>query len=361
MLQAVNQVGELVPIWKMNRDEIKQKRKERFFCPDCSEPLMIKAGMKNTPHFAHHSKSNCTLSGEGSYHENGKKDIYLWLHEQGYQVALEHYFPDIRQRADVYLELKKKRIAIEYQCAAISIQEICQRTAGYRSIGVIPIWILGANKLQRRGTHSLNIPSNDHAFLHQFHPSLPTSIFYYCSNTKRLIIYQDLIFLSKTKVFGALHISPLTSLVWSDLFRPRYCNKKLFNKYWNKQKEKWRNRPVPYYQREETKWRQWLYLHQLNILSLPSFIYLPITTQYLMKSPPWIWQSRLYVDLILIKEFFTISQAMHLLRDHYHPADNFSLIQTTNHPVSEYLQLLVRIGILKGVSEANYQVNRTTV
>ncbi len=139
MLQAVNQSGELVPLWKLNRDQIKQMRKEKFFCPACHERLMIKAGTKNTPHFAHHRKSNCSLSGEGSYHENGKKDIYLWLHARGYQVTLEHYFPNIKQRADISLEVKKKKIAIEYQCAPISIQEICRRTAGYRSIGVIPI------------------------------------------------------------------------------------------------------------------------------------------------------------------------------------------------------------------------------
>ncbi|QGH35618.1 hypothetical protein GI584_16880 [Gracilibacillus salitolerans] len=361
MLQAVNQTGELVPIWKMNLDEIKQKRKERFFCPACREPLMIKAGLKNTPHFAHHRKSNCNLSGEGSYHENGKKDIYLWLVAQGYQVTLEHYFADIKQRADIFLEMKKKRIAIEYQCARISIQEMCRRTQGYRSIGVIPIWILGANKLQRKGTHSISITSNDQAFLHQFHHSLPLSIFYYCSNTKRLIIYQDLIFLTKTKTFGSLHISKLSSLGWRDLFRSRYRNKELFHKYWQQQKQQWRNRPVPPYQREEMNWRQWLYLHQLNTQSLPSFIYLPISTQYQMKSSPWIWQSRLYIDLFLKKEYFTIDQAMHLLRNHYYSSNYFPLIQPSNHPISEYLQLLVRIGILKEVSETNYQVNRTTV
>ncbi|MGP4041163.1 competence protein CoiA [Gracilibacillus sp. D59] len=361
MLQAVNQKGELVPIWKMNRDEIKQKRKQQFFCPACKEPLMIKAGLKNTPHFAHYSKSNCALSGEGSYHENGKKDIYLWLSDQGYQVQLEHYFPDIKQRADVFLEMKKKRIAIEYQCAAITIQEICRRTEGYRSIGVIPIWILGANKLQRKGTQSLRIPSNDQTFLHQFYPSLPLSIFYYCSNTKRFIIYQDLIFLSKTNTFGAIHISSLSSLLWQDLFQPRYRNKALFRKYWQQHKQKWRNKPSSPYQRQENEWRQWLYLHQLNVQTLPSFIYLPITTQFQLKTPPWIWQSRLYIDLILKKEYFTTDQAIHLLRDHYHSSDCFPLVLPTNDPVGEYLRILVRIGILKDVSETKYQVNRTTV
>ncbi|WP_208590179.1 competence protein CoiA [Gracilibacillus suaedae] len=361
MLQAVNQTGELVPIWKMNRDEIKQKRKEKFFCPACNEPLIIRAGMKNTPHFAHHSKSNCSLSGEGSYHENGKKDIYLWLHAQGYPVKLEHYFPGIKQRADIFLEMEKKKIAVEYQCASISIQEICRRTAGYRSIGVIPIWILGANKLKRKGAHSLSIPCNDQAFLHQFRQSLPLTLFYYCSDTKHLIIYQDMIFLSKTNTFGSMHVSKLASLSWPDLFQPRYRDKDLFHKYWQQQKHQWRNRPVPSYQREEMNWRQWLYLHQLNVQTLPSFIYLPITTQYQMKSPPWIWQSRLYIDLFLKKDHFTIDLAKQLLRGHYHSSDYFPLIQPRNHPICEYLKLLVRIGILKKLSETKYQVNRTTV
>lgn len=360
ILQALNQTGELIAIWKMNQEEISQKKEEIFYCPECKERLLIKAGLKNTPHFAHYPKSKCTLSGEGSYHENGKKDIYLWLKEQGYLVELEYYLPNIKQRADIYLEINGKRIAIEYQCAPISTLEICQRTKGYQSIGVIPIWILGANKLKRNGAHSLSITSNNLAFLHKFHSSLPISQYYYCSNTKSWIIYQDMIFLSKTKTYGSLHISSLPALKWQDLFRPRYRNKDLFHHYFQQYKKKWRHRPVPQTHREEINWRKWLYLHHFNTQSLPSFSYLPITTQYQMKTAPWIWQSKLYIELLLKKDYFTINQAKYLLRAHYHPSTHFPLILSVNDPVCEYLKLLVRIGILRDVSATKYQVNRTT-
>ncbi|GAE93574.1 competence protein CoiA [Gracilibacillus boraciitolerans JCM 21714] len=127
MLQAFNQHGELVPIWKMTRQEIEQRYKESFYCPSCREQVIIKAGIKNTPHFAHQQKSECVQTGEGSYHENGKKDMFNWLQSQGYHVKLEYYHPQINQRSDIFLQLGKKQIAIEYQCAKISKQEALMR------------------------------------------------------------------------------------------------------------------------------------------------------------------------------------------------------------------------------------------
>ncbi|MDX8045795.1 competence protein CoiA family protein [Gracilibacillus sp. S3-1-1] len=362
MLQAENEQGDLVPLWQLAREQIKQIKDKNFYCPGCKEKVLIKAGWKNTPHFAHQKQTNCTLStGEGIYHENGKKDIYVWLKKQGFTVHLEYYLPAIKQRADIYLEVNKKRIAIEYQCATISRNEIMERTNGYRSIGIIPIWILGANKLRRKAASSLHIPSANQAFLHQFHPSFPISLYYYCSDEKKWIIYQDIIFLSKTLTYGVLHVKSLSSTLFQDLFKVRTRNRQSFHSYWHKYKSKWKHRPAPNYYQEETNWRQWLYLHQLTVQSLPTYSYFPITTQFQMKTPPWIWQSKLYVELFLTHDIFTIQEAQYLLQKHYLPAEHFPLIQVNQDPIGEYLQQLVHINILQKVSNISYKVVHTIV
>ncbi|WP_073198632.1 competence protein CoiA [Gracilibacillus kekensis] len=361
MLNAFNHNGEVVPIWKMNRQQIQKRRKETFYCPSCKELVIIKAGVKNTPHFAHKAKSECIHSGESSYHENGKKDLYEWLKKQGYQVDLEYFLPNINQRPDLFLQIGEKQIAIEYQCASISREEVRMRTKGYQSRGIIPIWILGANKLKRIDQHSLKIRTNEHPFFHQFHPSYPLSIFYYCSNTKRMIVYQDITFFTRTKTFGILKSFTIHSLSWQEMFHPRYHNRNTCHASWLKHKEKWRLRPVSPYQKQEIAWRQWLYIHQYHIQDLPSFVYLPISTQFRMNSSPWIWQSRIYIDILLTNDYFTLNQAIHLVQFHLHPSHHFPLVNKTKNPVHEYLLQLERIGILEVVHPNGFRQKRTTV
>ncbi|UOQ86509.1 competence protein CoiA [Gracilibacillus salinarum] len=361
MLQAVDDTGHSVTIWNMPRSEIPIIRQRALYCPVCKESVIVKAGLRNIPHFAHYRSSECVHSGEGSYHEHGKLDLYLWLKHQGYQVKLEYYFSELNQRADMLLLIKDKRIAIEYQCATIPIDQIVSRTKGYLEAGILPVWILGATKMKRTGSNSLHISTTDQSFLYQPHPSLPIRIFYYCSETKRMIIYQDLLFLTNTKTAGTLQSFALERLSWKDLFRPRPLPRKWFTTYWQHYRKKWPHRPVSPYQKKETEWRQWLYLRNLTVHSLPDYVYLPTRFQYLLTTPPWVWQSLLYVDLFQKKERFTLPQATSLLKHHIHPPAYFPLVSNRNDPVFEYLQLLVRIGILKDNDQNHYAVNRTTV
>ncbi|WP_439644456.1 hypothetical protein [Gracilibacillus boraciitolerans] len=154
----------------------------------------------------------------------------------------------------------------------------------------------------------------------------------------------------------------LGTLKWRELFLPRYHDKSALQMYWTKHKKKWLYQPISYYQKQEKAWRHWLYIHQTNIQNLPNYVYLPISSQFLFNcTPPWIWQSRIYMDLILAFDYFTLSQVSHLLQEHYISSDLFPLITTTYHPVQEYLHLLVQLGILKMVEKNGYIVKRTTV
>ncbi|GAB2532959.1 competence protein CoiA [Gracilibacillus alcaliphilus] len=361
MLQAINQDGQVVAIWSVDRQEIEQMRSMTFYCPACKQPLIIKAGSKKSPHFAHRVDKGCALSGESSYHDEGKKDIYVWLKRQGYKVYLEHHIAEINQRPDILLEIANKRIAIEYQCAAISQQEMLKRTAGYRSVQIHPIWILGGNRLKRQSADTLHVSIADQVFLSQIHPVYPLALYYYCSASKQIASFQDIIFVTRRTAFGNLTFKKLSGLTWQELFQPHYRSKSLFQRFWRRKKEKWRYQPASPYHQQEQVWRQWLYLNQLQITDFPSYVYLPITSQYQMKSAPWIWQSRLYVDLFLQRQQFFRSEAEHILHDHYLPLEQFPLINNKTNPIDEYLQLLIRFQVIKKITSNQYQVNHSTV
>src|SRR5699024_1295962 len=101
MLQAKTQDGKLLTLASHTKAEILQWRtKTSFFCPVCQNKVILKAGNKVIPHFAHHGKSGCPAreGGEGAYHEKGKLMLYQWLKYQGINVRLEVFLSDIKQR-----------------------------------------------------------------------------------------------------------------------------------------------------------------------------------------------------------------------------------------------------------------------
>src|SRR5690625_1294909 len=152
VLQAKNKQGDLVTLAMLPRKQIKLlRKKERFFCPECGEAVIVRAGTKIIPHFAHRSNVNCTnyARGEGVYHEQGKLLLYKWLLSQHISTELEPYLPDIRQRPDLFIRINQRKIAIEYQCARMPLEVIRKRNEGYQKANITPIWILGANQFKR--------------------------------------------------------------------------------------------------------------------------------------------------------------------------------------------------------------------
>ncbi|SER86982.1 Competence protein CoiA-like family, contains a predicted nuclease domain [Gracilibacillus ureilyticus] len=362
MLQAIDSKGRIVTLYSLDAGILAQMKEEgQFYCPDCKEELIIRAGRKVTAHFAHRKKSACLHSGEGSYHAKGKLDLYQWLKKQGIEVFLEHYISEIKQRPDLLVKLGTRTLAIEYQCARISLTELRSRTEKYRQIGMIPVWILGANNLNRLSSQLIKITSHDAAYIHQFHEHFPQIIYYYCSSQKQLIFFQDFYFLTQTKAYGNFTVKPLEKCTFKEFFLIRKLPTQQLLQIWRKELKNWRNRPVSFHQRRETEWRKWLYLHKFNTQTIPYYVNIPVQSEFMMKTPPWIWQSCLYLDLIVKRREFSLKDAADLVHNHLYPARDFPLLHAPLHPVKEYFQLLERIGILKSCKQNVYVVVRTAV
>ena len=360
MLQAKSHHGGLVTLATLTKAEIeRQKAEQQFYCPVCNGQVIIKAGSRMIPHFAHKSTLHCPSSegGEGPYHEKGKLLLYQWLKSQHLQVELEAHLPEINQRPDLLLTINGKKIAIEFQCARIPIGQIKQRNKGYQALQITPLWILGANRFKRQTKNHFKTDQFTLQFVHQFSSASPRTLFYFCPDTKQFTIIQDMYFPKMGQALGRFYFAALPRLRFTDLFCQHTFSQFHLFELWDKEKKNFRLKQRTHLYGKELAWHQWLYIKRTHVEYLPSLIYLPIAAQYRMKSPLWNWQSRLVIDLLHplpLGGQFSIESCKHLLRQHVHQVNDFPLIQSNESPIKQYLHLLEKLQVIKQLSPHHY-------
>ena len=151
ILTALNENKQLITLTrKYPRNQLLEIRScERFYCPQCKEPVQLKIGQVMIPHFAHKKQSYCqqTFSeGETAIHLLGKCQLYEMFQKLHLNVRLEPYLSELSQRPDILVERDRQQFAIEFQCSTIPIPQIETRTSGYLQANMIPIWILKTPK-----------------------------------------------------------------------------------------------------------------------------------------------------------------------------------------------------------------------
>lgn len=362
MLQAKLNNGKLITLASLTKVEIEQLklRQRDFYCPTCNNQVIVKAGSKMIAHFAHRSTIDCPSyeGGEGTYHEQGKLLLYQWLKSQQLHIKLEAYIPEINQRPDLLLEVNGKRIAIEYQCARIPIEQIKQRNEGYQHAGITPIWIIGAIRLKRQTKNHLKIDQLTLHLTHQFSSDYPLILYYFCPHTLQFITFQDLYFTKTDQAIGKLNVVALNRINFQAMFSKQLFAKSEVYLLWKKEKQQFRLKQRNRLYGKELAWHQWLYLKGTHLEHLPSIIHLPVASQYRMKTPTWNWQSRLCVDLLHPRPLegqFSVTSCEQLLRKHIQHPDTFPLISSLANPVEQYLQHLVHLDIIKQLSPNHYQ------
>ncbi|AIF45222.1 competence protein CoiA [Virgibacillus sp. SK37] len=364
MLQAMTKKGVLVTLPHATRNEIMEWKKAQmeFYCPVCKERVMMKAGIKNIAHFAHYQEGECTANegGEGAYHEKGKLALYNWVAGQQINVQLEEYLPQIQQRPDMLVNLKGRKIAIEYQCVRIPTHIIQQRNKGYMLAGITPIWILGMTLFQRKVATQFKINDFLTQFIHQFSPDYPLCIYFFCAETFQFLSIHDIYILRTGTATGKFHIQSLPTIGFLDLFTSKKIKPKELYTLWMKEKHRFRlYQPTRLFGKSK-KWYQWLYLKGLHRETLPSLIHLPVVFQMRMKSPLYEWQSRLLLDYlspIPIGASFTLSSCHTFLSRHHQLTEQFPLLHSPANPIQEYLEHLVVLKILDRLN-GNYVKRR---
>ncbi|RDW18274.1 hypothetical protein CWR48_11870 [Oceanobacillus arenosus] len=362
MLQANTAEGNAITLAMLSRAELRKLKEQQlnFYCPICKGQVVMKVGSKVIPHFAHRSINDCPASegGEGKYHEQGKLLLYKWLKSQMLHVELEVYLPEINQRPDLLLTINNRRIAIEYQCSKIPIEQVKKRNDGYKEIGIIPIWILGENRLNRQTANYFKLDQLTLQLTHQFTSNLPLIIYYFCPITLSFIMIQNPFQTRIGQAIGKFKVMPLTKLNIKDLFIiDTFTHYELYQ-HWKKEKIKFRTMQRKKIYGQELAWYQWLYLKGTHLEKLPSIIHLPIASQYRMLSPTWNWQSRICIDLlerIPIGSTFSLRSCEFLLRKQLQSLRNYPLIYSNDHPIKQYFNLLEQLSIIRKVSGLTYQ------
>jgi competence protein CoiA len=162
----------------------KANKKEKYTCPGCLEPVVLKRGIYKIPHFAHQANAKCQQFSESETveHLQGKLELAKMLDRFG-KVSIEGVLHATRQRPDVLVTLRdERRIAIEFQCSPISFEHLKKRTTEYEQHGITVIWILGSPYCQR-GVNATTIMK----FIHE------QCVLFYDIHSKSLQVYFDFI------------------------------------------------------------------------------------------------------------------------------------------------------------------------
>lgn len=359
MLTATTKKGKSITLALMSKQAIIQLRqRESFVCPACKSEVIIKAGNVITPHFAHVAEVQCPEreGGEGEYHYQGKLLLYEWFKRQQINVLLEHYLPDIQQRPDLLIEVRDRQIAIEFQCAKVDPQTIYQRNIGYRRANIIPIWILGANLFKRKSTHHIQLNRFLTSFIHQFSATHPTTLFFFCPQKQQFSFVQDIIFTTNHKALAKQTFTPIHDINFYHLFIKKTFSKQELLTLWNKELTSFRLGKRPNFGQERA-WRNWLYEKGLHIDYLPTYIYLPIRSQYKMKVPLWIWQSRFLLEFLSLNsqnKIFHLNEVERFLQRFIKKKLDGQLIRRPHNPIQEYLILLCEFGLLKQLDDVTF-------
>lgn len=130
-------------------DEVSRKKARHLLCPGCHRPVLLRRGEQVIAHFAHLAGQCCEYESEAESQEHirGKLMLADALSGQGYQIEMEAYLPQIKQRPDL---LVNQKYPLEIQCSDLSFRRLKERNDGYRSIGMTPHWILGEKFLPDR-------------------------------------------------------------------------------------------------------------------------------------------------------------------------------------------------------------------
>lgn len=344
--------------------------KHSFYCPHCHEQVILKIGKIKVPHFAHKSFSQCVYSEpESEVHLQGKRDLYNWLKNQGFEVQMEKYLPEIKQRPDLLVEKYGKVYAVEYQCSTIPIAEIRKRNSGYSSLNLIPVWILGGEPYQKKLQLTSNLfqISDFQWSFAQYTSKLGMHIYSYSPKAKRFILLSHLTPVTIRKVFAQQMILPLSTLDFP--IHIQSVTSKQFNyDFWFVEKKKWLQKKIVFAKNLHDPFLSTVYLNRHSPLLLPPEIGIPVKFMGICKTYSIIWQYYLWCDelnKLRIGDETTLSKMeQHFkkrVRDGSIKMRNFPFINVSFHKqmIYHYVKTLSNLGVLQEVKKGRFVMNKS--
>ncbi|MBF0747061.1 competence protein [Gemella sp. 19428wG2_WT2a] len=279
--------------------ELSVEKGQEYFCPHCKKSLLYKKGRKIQSHFAHKKKLSCSYNSyksESKEHLLTKKDFYDHFKRIYSDVKLEYIFKadDNLQIADIYLV--DKNIAFEYQRSIISSSQIKERTIGYEKAGIKLIWLIDLNKFVKEFKLYNNIAYIRYAaFVENFLNYHKGCVFFYGYDleNKQLVFYQ--IWPNRLKKRHAVAIKQVCKL---ENFRLplnfKFSKKNLINKIDRSHIENYLYVQLKFDKTVKNKVLSLFYNSRIALNDIPEIIGIPSVEDLLVKTPIFMWQTKVY-------------------------------------------------------------------
>jgi len=119
------------------------KRNGPFFCLECGDVVVLRAGKSRVNYFAHAAPRFCrNLESESDAHRRCKMEIFEALRKEPnvQDVALERSLGTVRPDVSAYIN--GVPVAVEIQMSSLSIETIMHRTIEYFRKGIYVLWLL---------------------------------------------------------------------------------------------------------------------------------------------------------------------------------------------------------------------------
>ncbi|WP_456271800.1 competence protein CoiA [Bacillus sp. AK031] len=364
MLTALNDNQKLISLIHLSsEDMVLLQKTEKFFCPECKSPLILKKGNIKIPHFAHQSGGACTGTHEPetSIHLKGKTSLYQHFSKSDFKVNLEHYLPVIQQRPDLFIQDKNRQFAVEFQCSEISSLDFISRTRGYQQEKIIPIWVLG-KPIKKLGAGPVISLSNFQQHFIRFSPHTGFWLAVFDTVKDTMFFYYHLFPLSSKKFTAVTTSIPLHSLTFPFQLPIQQANHHNSERFFAG-KALWVKNKMKYNRGVNDRFLRTLYLARDHLIKLPDFIGLPTKFMIVFKNHPVEWQYYIWNDILKKKtvgERIGMKEIQNCINQRkisgYLQCRSMPLIdeEFQMNAVEEYLVILCKRDILKRNSNREY-------
>lgn len=371
MLTALNKHGNLISLVEHVEEEVlTTMRRNSFYCPQCNESLILKAGKIRIMHFSHKKNSVCTTffsEPESEQHLQGKKDLHQTFLNIGLETQLEYYIRDLRQRPDLLVSYKSDKFAIEYQCSPISRKVLTDRTNGYNSKGMTPIWIIGGFPYHKRHGSIYDL-TDFHFSMAMLRKNIGLSILSYHPFNKTLYILYGIIPITARKVYATLY-----SLKQENFTLPFHIQskpQKMSGTTWLKEKNQWIANKVRFGTLLKDSFLKAVYIAGENPFQLPVICGLPTKHMENFYSHPCEWQFYIYQDCIIklkVGQKISLKYIYQRIRNRIKRGDIviriFPLQSLTNWEaaIQQYFKILVQLGYFSQIGEDLFELLKQIV
>lgn len=369
MLTAITKTGKKICLaYNYNKATLVHLRNhEEFLCPVCGEDVTLKLGNERIFHFAHKRGGTCLewYENETMSHVEGKRQLYQWLNRQKISSVLEFFDKGIQQRPDIMFKLHERKFALEYQCSMIPENVFIKRTENYLQNGYIPLWILDAKHLHIKKRNLISL-SNFHYF---FLRSSYTGSFFipcYCPEQQHFHLIKSIVPVSTKNALCEIITVPLQKIHIESFFEISSVYQ--FNLIdWKKELDHFLFNWSRYVNSRQKSFLHEIYINNLNPILFPPEIGLPVSRSIFIQTPPVIWQTYLFLDVLAHKEpndIITVKEISHQFHKRMQRKEIAirTLPQMANAnplvPVLEYFGHLEQLGIVRRRNATVFQVLR---